>query len=89
MAAVCPAGLLLTHIMPLCKSEAGAPSVGQTRPWAGGAELESVLSPSAGQPHVAARSPRELSHSIGPSLTLQELVRLMRFQQKHESRMTV
>lgn len=46
MAAVCPAGLLLTHIMPLCESEAGAPSVGQIQPCARGAALESVLSPS-------------------------------------------
>lgn len=50
MAAVCPAGLLLTHIMPLCESETGAPSVGQVHPYARGVELESALSPSAGHP---------------------------------------
>lgn len=50
MATVCPAGLLLTHIMPLCESGAGVPSMGQMLPCAGGVVLESVLSPPAGHP---------------------------------------
>lgn len=33
VAADCPVGLLLTHVMPLSESEKGAPPVGQMQPW--------------------------------------------------------
>lgn len=88
MAADCPAGLLLTHIVPVCESEKGAPSVGQRQPWMeppSAIQLDTLCL----QPHMAACSPQELIHSVGLSLTLQKLVRLMRFRQEHESHTTV
>lgn len=88
MAADCPAGLLLTHIVSLCESEKGVPSMGQMQPWV---QPPSALQPGTLclQPHVAACSPQELIHSVGPSLTLQKLGRLMRFRQECESHTTV
>ena len=70
MAASCPVGLRLTHIMLLCESEKGAPSVGQMWPVL---EQQSWIQPSSAlqlatlcaQPHMAAYSPRELIHSAG------------------------
>lgn len=88
-----PAGLLQTYAMPLCKSGNGAPFMGLTQPCARGAEP--VSAPSACQlhlvfsTHMAACSPQELVRSAGPSLTLQELVRLMRFHEEHESHRTI
>lgn len=88
VAADCPVGLLLTHVMPLSESEKGAPPVGQMQPWikrSSALQADTLCS----QPHMAACSPWEPIHSAGPSLTLRELVRLMRFRQEHESHRTV
>lgn len=90
MAAACPAGLLRTHIMPSWESGKGASFLGagsspvSEKGWSQWAALQ--LHTLCSQPHMAACSLQVLIHSSGPSLTLQELVRLMRFQQEQKSR---